>query len=138
MIRIKNAKDIQAKLERYREVVQGKRGKMYPGLGEHLSRSISKTFDVYGRPHWPRRKGSYPWEMLQMTGRMKAHAEKTALGPWEIYQAIHLLQVFGLAYGQYQHYGTTSIDERPFVRPTEEERLNMMSFCSIEILRRTR
>jgi phage gpG-like protein len=98
---------------------------MYPQVAEMLSKSISATFRAQGRPRWKKRNAVYEWPILYMTGRMRARAEREALGPWVVSGQKHTLYVWSTYYGQYHQYGTKYLPERKFVKPTKDERVKM-------------
>lgn len=80
-----------------------KGGKPYDEIGKVASASIKKNVDSAGRPKWRKRKGSYPWPILNKTSTMRNRAESTALR-WVHGAKIHVNKIFGPDYGLIHQY----------------------------------
>lgn len=96
-------------------------GRTFPEISGLVVRSIQANFQAGGRdPQWPERKYTYPWPILNKTGRMKDSSVQDAK-VWTHRGGEHVLQVTSTPYAKFHQYGTKRLPIRKFVKLLEAE-----------------
>ena len=123
-VKIKGLNKAIRRMRKRAQEFSAKDPKLYRKVGEIASKSVSKNFESQGRPKWKRRKGDYEWPILWKTGKMRAHAEKTALF-WKHRKGLHVNKIWAPFYGKFHQYGTVHLPVRKFARimPKEIDRM---------------
>jgi len=92
-----------------------------------LSESASKTWNAGGRPKWIDRKKSYPWPILEKTGRLRRSMEAMTEGGGAVLRMsmssgdAWMEKGTSVYYGQHHQFGTSKMVARPFVQLHEED-----------------
>ncbi len=101
--------------------------KTYDDISNVMMNSTQSNFQAGGRdPQWPERKRSYPWPILNKTGKMK-NQSLSELRVWLQQGRLNILNVYSTFYAKYHQYGTTRLPVRKFVKPLEQEKQQMMT-----------
>lgn len=101
--------------------------KTYDEISNVMVKSTQSNFQAGGRdPQWPERKRSYPWPILNKTGKMKNQSLIEAK-IWLQQGQIQVLNIYSTFYAKYHQYGTKRLPIRKFVKLLEQEKQQIIT-----------
>lgn len=101
--------------------------KVYNEISNVMIESTQSNFQSGGRdPQWPERKRSYPWPILNKTGKMKNQSLAESK-MWLQQGQAQVLNIYSTYYAKFHQYGTKRLPIRKFVKLTEQERQQIIT-----------
>jgi phage gpG-like protein len=96
--------------------------KTYDDISNIMVESTQNNFQAGGRdPQWPERKRTYPWPILNKTGKMK-NQSLSELKIWLRQGQLNILNVYSTVYAKFHQYGTGRLPVRKFVKLLDQEK----------------
>jgi len=96
--------------------------KTYDDISNVMIESTQSNFQAGGRdPQWLERKKTYPWPILNKTGKMRDQS-LSELRIWLRQNQLNILNVYSTFYAKFHQYGTIHLPVRKFIKLLEQEK----------------